>query len=200
MTYFNINYKHSQSFGKNYDYVPEDFIDDIFFDIYNEYNKKVGEGKFRILDFDKYMNYPYELGFYFEDILDSDRQIFNLFEVIATNKFIFNSTYNPNFYKSFFIKKFNNGLLYNKVGYLEELHIFNKYQGLNIGSMVLDELKDRFLVDFIAVIPYPLEYNKMKIEDINEKDFALKSKKVINFYNKNGFNQIAKSEFYMVKL
>jgi hypothetical protein len=81
-----IDYKQSIFFGKDRYYTPDDFIDDIFFNIYNHDDvggqNKVGEGHIRILDFCKYANYPYDLDFDFSDIIDSDRQIFNLFEVI----------------------------------------------------------------------------------------------------------------------
>jgi len=202
MDYFRINYQHSRFFGKDHDYMPDDFIDDIFFNIYDDDDDgveyKVGEGHIKILDFCTYANYPYDLDFYFSDIIDSDRQIFNLFEVISNPKFIFNRYYNSELYKAFFLKKFDCGLLYDKVAYLEKLNIFNDYQGSGIGSMVLKELHDKFDVDYIAVIPFPLEFNKKSKEDYKPKDFDLKMKKVINFYKKNGYKQIAKSEFYML--
>ena len=199
-----IDYEQSIFFGKDRYYTPDDFIDDIFFNIYNHDDvggrNKVGEGHIRILDFCKYANYPYDLDFDFSDIIDSDRQIFNLFEVISNPKFIFNRYYNSDLYKAFFLKKFDCGLLYDKVAYLEKLNIFKDYQGSGVGSMVLQQLQDRFYVDYIAVIPFPLEFNKKSKEDYNPEDFDLKMKKVINFYKKNGYKQIAKSKFYMLTL
>jgi|694.fasta_scaffold08260_31 hypothetical protein len=202
MNYLRISFQHSIYVKKDidYDYCPDDFIDKFFFDIYDDNDIKVGEGNITILDFIRFSNYPYKLNFDFSDIIDSDRQILNLFEVISTPKFIFNSDYDPDLYKSFFSKKFKNKFLYENVAYLDNLKIFKEYQSLNIGSTVLEKLKDMFFVDFIAVIPYPLEFNNIMKEDYDEKDFDLKIKKVINFYKKNGYEQIAKSEFYMLKL
>lgn len=181
----------------------EDFVENIFLSIYQDSTEKIAEAHFKIINFKEFEDYFIEDGCNIYELLDLDSQIFNFFESIALPELFSSDYYDMDFFKPFFKKKFKDCFfIKNRVGYLDTIKINENYQGLNIGSMVLCDLKNRYgyTVDFIGVKPYPLEYSMKSSEDINKEDFALKSKKVINFYKKNGYKQIAKSEFYMITL
>jgi hypothetical protein len=136
-------------------------------------------------------------------LLDLDTQILNFFESIGTAELFDSDYYDIDFFEPFFQKKFNNRrLIKSRVGYLDTIEINEDYQGLNIGSLVLTDLKYRYgySLDFIGVKPYPLEFQDLSEKEFIKKDFDLKKKKVVNFYKKNGYKKIVKSDFYVLIL
>jgi hypothetical protein len=197
-----INYSETEYIGSEEREI-EDFVEDIFFTIRNLYNEKIGEGHFKIINFSEFEDYYLEETCYLMDLLDLDNQILNFFEYIGTPELFNSDYYDIDFFEPFFQKKFKNRRLYNsRVGYLDTIKINEDYQGQNIGSLVLTDLKYRYgySLDFIGVKPYPLEFQDLSKKDFVKKDFDLKKKKVVNFYKKNGYKKIVKSDFYVLIL
>jgi GNAT superfamily N-acetyltransferase len=132
-----------------------------------------------------------------------DNQILNFFEDISLPE-LFNSQYcDIDFFQPFFQKKLNHRILFkNRVGFLDTIRIDEEYQGQNIGSLVLNDLKYRYgdNLEFIGVKPYPLEFQDLSEKEFIKKDFDLKKRKVVNFYKKNGYKKVVNSDFYVLIL
>jgi hypothetical protein len=197
-----INYSETEYIGSEERDI-QDFVEDIFFTISNCYNEEVGEGHFKIINFSEFEDYYLEEPSCLMDLLDLDNQILNFFEYIGTPELFNSDYYDIEFFEPFFQKKFSYSRLFkSRVGYLDTIKINEDYQGLNIGSLVLTDLKNRYgyYLDFIGVKPYPLEFQDLSKKDFIKKDFDLKKKKVVNFYKKNGYKKIIKSDFYVLIL
>jgi hypothetical protein len=196
-----IDYTESSYLGIE-DKQISDFVKYIFFSIYDDRDTLIGEGHFIIIDFDDYDNSTNYLDFSLYDLIDYNGQTLNFFEEIALPKLFDKDYYNIKFFKSFFRKKFNNYFLHHRIGYLDTINIKENYQGKNIGSLVLKNLQDRFAysLDYIAVKPYPLEFEIEPKDEFLKAEFDLKKEKIINFYKNNGYEQLAKSDYYILIL
>jgi len=179
-----------------------DFVKYISFSIYDDRDTLIGDGLFVLINFDDFDNSTINLPFSLYDLIDYNGETLNFFEEIALPKLFEKDYYSIKFFKSFFRKKFNNYFLHHRIGYLDTINIKENYQGKKIGSLVLKNLQDRFgyKLDYIAVKPYPLEYQIIPKDEFLKAEFDLKKEKIINFYKNNDYEQLAKSDYYILIL
>lgn len=91
--------------------------------------------------------------------------------------------------------------------YIEDFYINKQFRSCGIGSYIIDNLEDilyyyaNTIIDKIIVLPQPRVVNKSKgLQNISEKNKKkdVIMKRLVSFYNENGFEFI-KNTKYMVK-
>lgn len=187
------------------------FTKDIYFNIFlnDEFGQdllKIGNGHLQLIDLESH-NELYiceETSVFFCEIADSSTEFLELFQALFLNERVF---YGDSVDWSDFRKSVTRIL---KINYLSSnfinlsrLEINKEYQNKKIGSSVVKQLKKDFCYfgNFISTKPFPLEFEgEFDKEDYSDEEFNLKQKKVNNFYKKNGFKKVDKSNIYICRI